>query len=289
MKLLMIINAKSGVRNSKTHLIDAIDVFCKYGYTVTTYVTQKPNDAYEYLLKNEEKYDVVCAFGGDGTMNEVSNALMKKEYKPMLGYFPSGTMNDFGSNFNLGTDFKTIAERICTGKENPFDVGECNGTMFNYVAAFGAMCDVPYSTDRKQKEALGSIAYILNGISKIGEIKPIEMEYKTKQESKKINALFGLVYSGNRVSGLELDKKEESKVDDGLFTVLIVEYIPSLFDAPDLIQVALQQDKYIHKFKTNNIQLMFKNKTIWTLDGEKADLDTEVNITLHHNALNMKA
>ena len=80
------------MKNSKAHLLDAIDIFCGNGYEVTTYVTQSPNDAERYLLKNRKKYDVVCVFGGDGTMNEVSNALMRKEYKPLLGYFPSGTM-----------------------------------------------------------------------------------------------------------------------------------------------------------------------------------------------------
>lgn len=289
MNLLIIINKNSGVKNSKAHLLDAIDIFCKYGYTVTTYVTQKPNDAYDYLLKNEINYDVVCVFGGDGTMNEVTNALMKKEYKPQLGYFPSGTMNDFGSNFDLGTDFKEIAERICTGKPIPFDVGDCNGTKFNYVSAFGAMCDVPYSTDRKSKETFGALAYILNGISKLNEINPIEVEYTANGKTEKTKALFGIIYSGNRVSGIELDNKEDSLINDGLFTVLIIDYVPNIFDGPDLIQVALDQEKYIHRFKTDNIKLKFKKKTIWTIDGEKADLNKEVEINLHHNALTMKA
>ena len=131
MKLLMLINAKSGLKNSKAHLIDVLDIFCREGYEVTGYVTQRKNDAYEYLMKNEVKYDVVCVFGGDGTMNEVTNALMRKEYKPLLGYFPSGTMNDFGSNFDLGNDFRQIAEKICKHNERSFDVGLFNDSYFN--------------------------------------------------------------------------------------------------------------------------------------------------------------
>ena len=156
MKLLMIINAHSGLKNSKAHLLDVIDLFCRNGYTVTTYVTQKKDDAREYLLKNRIPYDVVCVFGGDGTMNEVTNALMHRQNKPLLGYFPTGTMNDFGSNFDLGNDLVKIAERICNGNVRSFDVGCFNGRYFNYVAAFGAMCDVPFTTNRDAKELLGN-------------------------------------------------------------------------------------------------------------------------------------
>ena len=57
-RLLMLINMKSGTKSSKNNLLDAIDVFCKHGYTVTTYITQKANDAYEYLLNNQIEYDI---------------------------------------------------------------------------------------------------------------------------------------------------------------------------------------------------------------------------------------
>ena len=89
MKLLMLINARSGLKNSKAKLLDAIDVFCAHGYAVTVYVTQAPNDAYEYLKHNRIRYDVICVFGGDGTMNEVSNALMQKKEKPSGDLFQS--------------------------------------------------------------------------------------------------------------------------------------------------------------------------------------------------------
>ena len=107
-KLLLIINSHSGLKDSKTKILDAIDVFCKNDYSVTTYMTQGVNDAYMYLKNNKTTYDVVCVFGGDGTLNEVTNGLMLKEDKPMIGYFPSGTMNDFGSNFKLDIGFEKI-------------------------------------------------------------------------------------------------------------------------------------------------------------------------------------
>ena len=289
MKLLMLINAHSGMRNSKAKLLDAIDVFCAHGYKVTVYVTQAPNDAYEYLKHDKAKYDIICVFGGDGTMNEVTNALMQKEYKPLLGYFPSGTMNDFGTNFDLGNDPKTIAERICQGNERPFDVGCFNGRYFNYVAAFGAMCDVPFTTDRDAKERLGNIAYILEGISKLPEIKQIDIRYTINDKTYKRKALFGLIYSGSRVAGMQLETKSRSMIDDGSFNVLIVDYVPTLFDAPDILTTLIQNKKHIHRFKTDRITFEFDDNVIWTLDGEEAKVDHKAEITIINKALKLLA
>lgn len=280
---------KSGIKNSKNNLLDAIDVFCKNGYDVTTYVTQKRNDAYEYLMNNKVKYDIVCIFGGDGTMNEVSNALMHKRNKPLLGYFPSGTMNDFSSNFNLDSDFRKLAEKICQRKIHEFDVGQFNDRYFNYVAAFGAMCDVPFTTDRNAKESLGNIAYIIEGINKLSNIKKVNVEYVVNNKTYHSDVLFGLIYSGNRVAGMQLADKKTARIDDGMFNVLIVDYVPTVFEAPDILSTLINQDKYIHTFRTDKISLKFKSKTVFTLDGEEAKVKDHVEIKIHKKALKLLA
>ncbi len=289
MKLLLLINAHSGVKNSKANLVSVIDIFCHHGYEVSAYVTQKQNDAYEYLMKSRVKYDVVCVFGGDGTMNEVTNALMRKEHKPLLGYFPSGTMNDFGSNFDLGNDFKQIAERICQNNIREFDVGKFNDRYFNYVAAFGAMCDVPFTTNRDAKEALGNIAYILEGIGKLPEVRMHKVHYTIGNRSFNKDVLFGLIYSGNRVAGMELESKKRSRIDDGSFNVLIVDYVPTIFNAPDIFSTLLQQDRFIHRYRTDRIHLEFEDDVIWTLDGEEAKVNDVVDITITNKALRILA
>lgn len=283
----MLINAKSGTKNSKAQLLDVLDIFSKNGFNITVYITQKHNDAREYLLNNRIKYDVVCVFGGDGTMNEVTDALMKKKHKPLLAYFPSGTMNDFGSNFDLGTDFVKIAQKVCKGKTRSFDVGKFNNQHFNYVAAFGAMCDVPFTTRRDAKEILGNLAYIVEGISKLPEIKKNRVTYTINGKTYKSDVLFGLIYSGNRVAGMELESKRKAAIDDGLFNVLIVDYVPTIFEAPDLISTIIQQDKYIHRFRTDHIVLEYSDKVIWTLDGEEAKAKNKVEICMCNKALKL--
>lgn len=288
MKVLAIVNPKSGLKSSKAHLLEALEVFSKYKYEVELYVTQAKNDAYEYLKNYRKKVDVVCGFGGDGTINEITNALMNKKNKPLLAYFPSGTMNDFGSNFNLGNDWGAIAERICQGNYREFDVGEFNGKYFNYVAAFGAFCDVPFSTNRKSKETFGNLAYIFEGISKLQEIKPINVHVKCGNKDETYDALFGLIFSGNRVAGIEYLDKKKGRIDDGKFNVLIVEYVKDpILGMPLIIETLANQHKYFHWYFNSEIELSFNDKVIWTLDGEEAKIKDKVTIKNIHKALKM--
>ena len=289
-KLLMIINNQSGVKNSKSHLLDAMDVFCKNGYVITTYITQAKDDAYQYIKNNKVKYDVITVFGGDGTLNEVTNGLMKNSYKPAIGYFPSGTMNDFGSNFNMGSDFKEIAEKICLDSYTEFDVGKFNNKYFNYVAAFGAMCDVSYKTSRSAKEKFGSLAYIFEGIASLSEIKPINVKVTVDGKSKQMTLLFGFIFSGGRVAGQQLVAKNKSSVNDGAFNVLLVDYVPSLFDSLDVFALLAQRSKHIHRYSAKNINLEFEDDDVnWTLDGEEAKPGKVVEISNINKALKIKA
>jgi len=285
----MIINNHSGLKNSKHELLDAMEVFCKHGYTITTYLTQGVGDACHYLKNNKVKYDVVCAFGGDGTLNEVTNGLMSKEYKPMIGYFPSGTMNDFSSNLNLSTNFKDIATRICEDSYREFDVGDCNGKYFNYVAAFGALCDVPYTTSRAIKEKVGTLAYVFEGITKLDEIRPYRVKLTVNGKTKEMKIIFGLVFSGGRVAGQQIISKSKSSIDDGQFNILIVEYVESLIGIPDYLAILAESNKYIHRYNASEITLEFIDKVNWTLDGEEAKLDGVVNIKNINKALKIKA
>jgi len=288
MKVLIVVNPKSGYKSSKDHLLDALSVFSKYGYVVEMYITQAQNDAYNHVLKCKTKYDIVTVFGGDGTMNEVTNALMKKSYKPKIGYFPSGTQNDFGTNFNLGSNFVEIAERICAGKSMKFDVGQFNDKYFNYVAAFGAFCDVPYSTQRKAKEALGNFAYIIEGMTKIKDIKPTPVTVKIKNKTHKYSALFGLVFSGTRVAGIQILDSKKGKIDDGKFNILIVDYVKTpLIEMPSLVDILANQEKHFHWYSTNEVEMTFENGAIWTIDGEEAKIKDIVKITNHNKALEM--
>lgn len=112
-KVLLLINPNSGKKNSKGQLLDVLNEFASHNYQMEVYVSQKQMDICHYIEARGEEFDVVAVFGGDGTLNEATNGLMKLEYKPIISYFPTGTMNDFGTNFGLTNDMLQCAKIAC--------------------------------------------------------------------------------------------------------------------------------------------------------------------------------
>ena len=130
-KVLLLINPNSGKKNSKSQLLDVLNEFSSHNYQMEVYVSQKQMDICHYIEENGEDFDVVAVFGGDGTLNEATNGLMKLKKKPIISYFPTGTMNDFGTNFGLTNDMLKCAKIACKENVETFDVGKMNSRYFN--------------------------------------------------------------------------------------------------------------------------------------------------------------
>ena len=286
-KTLMIINLKSGKIDSKKNILSACEILSNNGYNLNLYFTKEKGDAYRHVKSKGSRYDLILAVGGDGTINEVTSAMMKLKKKPRLAYFPSGTMNDFGSNFDLSNNYIDIANKIINPKIKEFDINEFNDSYFNYVAGFGSFTDVSYKTKREAKEALGSFAYILEGFGALSNIKGTKTKIKINNKVEELDVLFGLIFSGNRVAGMKL-KGNKGTINDGLVNILLVEYTPNILDYGNyLALLSNEKNKYLHWYSSNEVELDFEDEIKWTLDGEEVNGKKHAHILVHHNALEM--
>ena len=96
----------------------------------------------------------IIAGGGDGTLNDVVNCLMKKKRaaKVSLGVFPLGTANDFARGAGVPRDDLPAALRLAaTGAATPIDIGEANGRCFINVASGGFGAEITATTRRISK------------------------------------------------------------------------------------------------------------------------------------------
>ena len=100
--------------------------------------TQSPGHAVD-LAAGAVGYDVVVAVGGDGTVHEVLNGLMRHpaETRPVLAVLPTGSGNDTCRTLGIPFDVSEAALLLATGERRSFDVGCCNGVYFNNSFAAG--------------------------------------------------------------------------------------------------------------------------------------------------------
>ena len=70
-KALFIVNPNAGKMAMRENLMDVLSKFNARDYATTVYITQKANDATEYIQNHGEGYDLIISCGGDGTFNEI--------------------------------------------------------------------------------------------------------------------------------------------------------------------------------------------------------------------------
>lgn len=273
-KVLVLINPNSGKKNSKESVLDALNVFSANNYQMEIYLSQKPMDVTCYIEENGERFDVVAVFGGDGTLNEATNGLMKLKHKPVISYFPTGTMNDFGTNFGLTNDMKQCANIACVGHIESFDVGKMNSRYFNYVAGFGAFCNVSYETKQELKKQIGNLAYIIKAIHEIPNLHPYHVKMNLDGKVFEKDLMFGLIINGNRVAGFEMVEQADNTFKDGLFDIILVEHTPNLLELYNYPLGVLHPElnmKYVERYQAKSIVIESQEKLAWTLDGEEGE------------------
>ena len=141
-KLLFIVNPRAGKTKSRAPLFDAVAQFSRAGYLVRVYITEAGGQARDITARWGGQYDMVVCAGGDGTLNETLSGLMQLEQRPLLGYLPCGSTNDFAMSLHLHTMLPAAAEAAATGTPCPLDVGRHNDRYFAYVASFGAFTQI---------------------------------------------------------------------------------------------------------------------------------------------------
>lgn len=273
-KVLVLINPNSGKKNSKESVLDALNLFSANNYQMEIYLSQKPMDVTRYIEENGERFGVVAVFGGDGTLNEATNGLMKLKHKPVISYFPTGTMNDFGTNFGLTNDMKQCATVACVGNIESFDVGKMNSRYFNYVAGFGAFCNVSYETKQELKKQIGNLAYIIKALHEIPNLHPYHVKMNLDGQVFEKDLMFGLIINGNRVAGFEMVEQADNTFKDGLFDIILVEHTPNpleLYNYPLGVLHPELNMKYVERYQAKSIIIESQEKLAWTLDGEEGE------------------
>jgi len=100
-----------------------------------------------------EGYDVVVAFGGDGTVNEVANGLAGSATP--LSCLPGGATNAYCQMLGIPGDVVDATEHLLRVADDwrprRVDLGTANGRCFTYSSGFGFDASVGKRIDRRPK------------------------------------------------------------------------------------------------------------------------------------------
>ena len=285
---MFIYNAHAGKKRIAQKLHDVVYLFATAGYEVTVHPTLFRGDATKTAAELGGQYDHVVCCGGDGTLNEVVTGLMTHpEAMPTLGYLPAGTTNDFSKTLKLPADLLKSARIAVDGSPSPCDLGEFNGRPFVYVAAFGVFSEVSYATPQSSKNALGHLAYVLGGIKSLTQLRPYTMQVTHDGETIQGDFIYGMVSDSISVGGFQGIKRDEVKLDDGLFEVMLVKNPRTPEELSTILNALMKKkpDGNVIGFQARDITFSCDEQVAWTLDGEFGGDVEQVRIRNLHQAI----
>lgn len=270
-QILLIANPCAGRKRASTELVDIVSTLQAAGHQVAVHVTSGRGDAREVAAREAERYEMVVVCGGDGTLNEVINGLMRVERRPPIGYIPTGTTNDFAASLGLPKKPKQAVENVLHGTPHPHDVGWFGGAYFSYIASLGAFTRVSYTTPQKLKNTFGHMAYLLEGVKDIGGLKPFHLRVESGEESCEGEFLFGSVSNSTSVAGLFKLSPRDVKLDDGKFEVLLIRNPHNPVELQRIVTGLVHQkydERYVTFFHAERLHVLTDPPLSWTLDGE---------------------
>ncbi len=276
-KLLYIYNPAAGRRTAKASLSDVVEVFSRQGYEITVHPTQGREDATRTVLEDGGGFDRVVCCGGDGTLNETVQGLLAlpADKRPVLGYIPAGTTNDFSRTLELPRTLPELAEAAGAGAPRPIDVGEAAGRPFTYVAAFGLFTDVSYSTPQANKNLLGHFAYLLEGMGRLASIPSYHMKVSTRSGTEvEGDFIYGMVGNTVSVGGLVNLPRDKVLLDDGRFEVILIRQPKtakdwqSILTALTTLELSKDGEGAVVGFSAGEVTFACDAPVAWTVDGE---------------------
>ena len=289
-KMLFVFNPKAGKGKIKTHLLDIVDIFSSHDYEIIIRSTQAPRDAYEKAKEYANSVDMIVCSGGDGTLDEVVTGIMEAESNVPIGYIPAGSTNDFANSLFMPKNMTKVAEMIMEEELYHCDIGRFNQKTFAYVAAFGLFTDVSYETDQDLKNVLGHVAYVLEGVKRLFDIKSYHMKVTSDEVQAEDDFIVGMITNSRSVGGFKNLKGKNVDMNDGLFEVTLIVHPKNPLQLQEIITALVMAEDntdLIYSFKTKKLTIESDEEVPWTLDGEFGGDHSYVDIENRHKALNL--
>lgn len=286
-KVLVISNPYSG-KNTKFDCNDTMkEILYSAGYD-PIFIKTKYRGHAEEMAKNVDGVDLIISDGGDGTLHEVVTGNLKRQEPLMLAHIPTGTTNDVGKLYGYNNDKISSLIKIINGEEKEVDFFSINNNPFVYVTGAGQFLHIPYSTSKEDKNKLGHLAYIKDGVKSWAEgtkLYPAMYEIDGKKYYEYVSiALFS---NSTRIAGFNgFYNNDFVKLDDGLFEVMIA----NINKKQDLVKAAyklirkdIRSADGVKVFKTDNFRIQFFEPLLhdFCIDGER--LNEEKNSTREYN------
>lgn len=215
---LLILHGKQALNDE---VREAVNRWRQDGRELAVRVTWEAGDARRLVLEAlAAGYRTLIAGGGDGTLQEVANAMLESGTQARLAVMPLGTANDFARAAGIPlTPYEAL--QLLELPPVAVDVGEMNGQPFLNMATGGFGSKVTANTSEDLKRMLGGGAYLLTGLSRFAEISAARGRFEGPGFSWE-GEFLALGIGNGRQAGGGQELCPQALINDGLLDVCII-------------------------------------------------------------------
>jgi diacylglycerol kinase (ATP) len=227
------------------------------------------------------QYDVVIAAGGDGTLHQVTNGILKNEsiQLPVLGVIPLGTGNDFARTCKLFPKGRPVLQLLKEWQPKSTDIGrivcqnknlESTTRHFINVCSVGMGPEVVRRLVRSSRKWGPMLTYYTSIVSTFFSHRPQEINFNTSSWEWKGKARVIAIANGNSF-GNQMYVAPDAAIDDGLFNSFVAGELPLWKFLLYLMQIKGNKkidDPMIHYHSLREVTLSSKEPCPVEGDGE---------------------
>ena len=280
-RMLVIVNPYATTMSDRLkHLV----VYALQGrYEVEAIDTQRRGHATDLIVAaTEEHFDVVVAFGGDGTVNEIANGLAGTPTP--LTVLPGGSNNVFAKMLGIPSDVVDATEHILgladRWEPRAVDLGRINGRWFTFAAGVGLDASVVERVDShpELKARFGAWYYTEAAVVTFLRryvVNPPRLEIETGGERVPgVSAFFQNGEPYTYFKSRPVNLVEGARLDSGdLAGVMLTRARP--YDVPTVTFRALSGAARIAKHRAIRAFAGIREATIRSVDGRPVPLQVD--------------
>jgi diacylglycerol kinase family enzyme len=256
--------------------------------TVDIVSTSETLNAEEISKDNLGKYDAYIVLGGDGTFSETVRSIAGKENRPLIGYVPSGTVNDIALSNGIPFNYKKAVNVILTGKPLTRSSMFLNGVPVGFLISAGICTSISYTTNQNIKRKIGKLAYYFDIVFRDKGRRGELLEVTFGDETRSGRFLFAAALNNVSVGGLRVMNKKVQN-EEQFYLILVRRSKGPLGFFAAFFAMARAILKRVDRFGDETPHILMKkvdavtfkclSNTTWNTDGEKGPTGGSIDVT----------
>ena len=210
--------------------------------------------------------DTVVAVGGDGTVNEVAQALVGTDTN--LGIIPAGSGNGFSRHLHIPIHTKRAIEVINKKDITKVDTCSVNDHFFINVAGIGFDAKIAYLT--KHNNQRGFLPYFKATMKESLNVEHADLEIYADDQVIKGRYISAIVANASRY-GYQFTVAPKADIMDGIFDITLIKEAPVyryFMSAYRFLNKTVDRSRLVDTVKASKITIKSKKPIHFHVDGE---------------------